>query len=127
MTGPERGTGKVEKTLSDITRVVAAARRLAAEGKVAYDRSEVSRLAAEALVTRLGEAVSSLPEAFRSDHPGIPWDEIRGMRNLIAHEYHRTDVEIVWVAVSERIPELARELGLDVPPDLPIHPPATEA
>lgn len=36
--------------------------------------------------------------------PGF--DKIIGMRNIIAHEYGDIDYEIVWGAVTNRVPEL---------------------
>jgi uncharacterized protein with HEPN domain len=35
----------------------------------------------------IGEAVKHLPPALRKDHPEIPWKEIAGSRDILAHEY----------------------------------------
>jgi len=43
---------------------------------------------------------------FRSAYPGIPWKDIIGMRNILAHQYDKVDSAVVWDAVSQDIPEL---------------------
>ena len=35
----------------------------------------------------IGEAVKNLPEEIIENHPGIPWRQIAGMRDIISHEY----------------------------------------
>jgi len=35
----------------------------------------------------IGEAVTRLPEAVQASHPEIPWAEMRGLRNIVVHEY----------------------------------------
>jgi uncharacterized protein with HEPN domain len=47
-----------------------------------------------------GEAVKGLPDDYRRTHPHIPWQAIGGMRDIIVHEYFRTDAEIIWASVS---------------------------
>jgi uncharacterized protein with HEPN domain len=43
----------------------------------------------------LGEAVKGLGEATKARRPEIPWRQIAGLRDLLAHEYYRIDaVEI---------------------------------
>jgi uncharacterized protein with HEPN domain len=83
------------------------AARLVARGRAAYDEDEALRLAAEAITHRIGEAVSRLSEEFITDQPQIEWRRIKGMRNIVTHEYARIDYEIVWNALALRIPEIA--------------------
>lgn len=54
----------------------------------------------------VGEAINRLSVDFKSAHSGIPFDEIRGMRNRLVHEYHDVDYGIVWNAIQQDIPEL---------------------
>jgi uncharacterized protein with HEPN domain len=46
-----------------------------------------------------------LPEA-RALAPDIPWQGIRGMRNIVAHNYGEIKPEVLWNTAVERIPEL---------------------
>ena len=38
-------------------------------------------------VMAIGEACSHLPETLKQEIPEIPWNAIRGLRNLLTHEY----------------------------------------
>ncbi len=44
----------------------------------------------------IGEAVSAIPDGVQERCPDIPWSKMRGMRNVIAHEYFDVDPAIVW-------------------------------
>jgi uncharacterized protein with HEPN domain len=63
----------------------------------------------------LGEATNNLlgaaPE-IHTAHPQIPWIDIYGMRNRIAHGYFFINFEIVWTAVEVRIPELRPQIAM---------------
>lgn len=43
----------------------------------------------------IGEAVRSLPKEFTDKHSDIPWNNIIGARNILAHEYSRVDARLV--------------------------------
>lgn len=55
-------------------------------------------------------------------HSEIPWRAIRGMRNVVAHEYGKIDVETVWETAESGTKELKefcqRELNNDVSYDI---------
>ncbi len=36
----------------------------------------------------------------------MPWDDVAGMRDIIAHQYDRVDLNIVWQVIQRNIPEL---------------------
>ena len=42
----------------------------------------------------IGEAVKDLDDDLKSRHPHIPWRQILGMRNILAHEYFTREIEI---------------------------------
>lgn len=39
----------------------------------------------------------------------VPWKQIRGMRNVVAHAYGTIDVEVLWEAIMEDIPSLKND------------------
>lgn len=54
----------------------------------------------------IGEAVSKLPESIKSQAPDTSWQDIKDFRNLLAHEYFGVDLQIVWTAIIEDLPNL---------------------
>jgi len=57
-------------------------------------------------ITQIGEAVKRLSPKITEDHPEIPWNKIAGMRDFIAHEYGNINLNVVWITIDEKIPEL---------------------
>lgn len=58
----------------------------------------------------MGEATKRLSRQFREHHPEVPWDDIAGMRDIVAHQYDRIDLDIVWQVIQRNIPELLNVL-----------------
>lgn len=51
----------------------------------------------------IGEAASRLLDQhaeFAQRHPELPWREMRGMRNRMAHGYFEIDLDVVWSTVQ---------------------------
>ena len=72
----------------------------------AFEASELAQVWCVHRLQIIGEAARGLSEAFRGRHPEVPWRAIVGMRNQLMHGYFDVDPDIVWVAVSERVPAL---------------------
>jgi uncharacterized protein with HEPN domain len=62
----------------------------------------------------IGEAATNImnrhPE-FIDTHQQIPWRNMRGMRNRIAHGYFQVDFDVVWDTVQTALPDLIDRLG----------------
>jgi uncharacterized protein with HEPN domain len=58
----------------------------------------------------IGEAVKHLAPETRESAPEIPWADIAGLRDLIAHEYFRIDIERVLEIVERDLPPLERAI-----------------
>jgi uncharacterized protein with HEPN domain len=67
-------------------------------------------LAVTHLLEWAGEAPRRLTEDIRSAHPEIPWQDISGMRNWLAHGYDAIDMDRVWDTMTHDLPELVRSL-----------------
>jgi uncharacterized protein with HEPN domain len=64
----------------------------------------------------LGKIYTQSPE-FVSAHPEIPWTEVRGFRNRLAHDYFNLDLDIVWAAATESVPAMMKALRPSIPPE----------
>lgn len=71
---------------------------------------------------QIGELTNKLSQEFKDNHSEIPWRAIRGMRNVVTHEYGKIDVETVWETAENGTKELMafcqRELDNDVSFDI---------
>lgn len=54
----------------------------------------------------IGEAVKAVAPALLADEPGIPWVDVAGMRNHLAHRYFDTAHSIVHATVTDDLPPL---------------------
>jgi uncharacterized protein with HEPN domain len=97
---------RTQAALLDLLEFSGMAGRLVARGRSAYDRDETLRLAAEAITHRIGEAVARLSDEFITDYPQVEWRKVKGMRNIVSHQYAHIDYEIVWTALADRIPDM---------------------
>ena len=58
----------------------------------------------------IGEAASRLSPKAQALFPGIPFRAMRGMRNIIAHDYGEVDLELVWQTAEADLPGLIETL-----------------
>ncbi len=58
----------------------------------------------------IGEAARHIPDFIIQAYPEIPWVEMRGLRNVLAHEYDRVDFDIIWRVIQEELPPLVPKL-----------------
>ncbi len=54
----------------------------------------------------IGEATKRLSTEFRNYHSHIPWKDIAGMRDILAHQYDRVNLNTLWDVIQSDIPEL---------------------
>jgi uncharacterized protein with HEPN domain len=62
----------------------------------------------------IGEAASRVLEHhadFARRHPELPWREMRGMRNRMAHGYFEINLDVVWNTVQTALPALLAQLS----------------
>ena len=64
----------------------------------------------------IGEAASHLPDEYLSLHPGVPWVEMRGLRNVVVHEYFGVSLAIVWETIQHDLPAAEASLRSLLPP-----------
>ena len=71
-----------------------------------WDSERPLRLAGEAVIGRVGDMATKLPDEVTEATPESPWRKVKGMRIIAAHAYHRIDYEEVWVTLRDDMPRL---------------------
>lgn len=79
-------------------------------GRADFSSSLLHVRAAERLLEIIGEASNSLSEDFKGVHSDVAWRDVAALRILLAHHYHRVDLDQVWEIATVSVPGLVRTL-----------------
>ncbi|GHU68062.1 antitoxin [Clostridia bacterium] len=66
----------------------------------------VSKNAISMCILQIGELVGHLSDEFKLENDAIPWQAIRGMRNIAAHNYGEFDIKTLWEMAASEVPAL---------------------
>ena len=69
-----------------------------------------TRLALERAIEILGEAAGKVPAEARDRYPDLPWAQMVGLRNRLAHGYFSVDPAVLHKVASEILPSLLTRL-----------------
>lgn len=58
----------------------------------------------------IGEAASRLPQEFTALHSELPWNEMRALRNVVAHAYFAVSLSVLWETMTSDLPPLVEPL-----------------
>ena len=58
----------------------------------------------------IGEAIRNVEDELIQLYPDVPWNEARGMRNILIHEYFRIEYDEVWRTLNEDLPKLKLQI-----------------
>ena len=58
----------------------------------------------------MGESIRWIPEPILEAYPAVPWRTLRGIRNVVVHEYFGMDPAILWETVRGDLPRLEADL-----------------
>lgn len=54
----------------------------------------------------IGEMAAKLSDEFRISNSEIEWWKIKGLRNIVAHDYFGVDAEEIWQIIKNWLPKL---------------------
>jgi len=81
--------------------------------KLTYEDFITNDLVKDAAVRNIeiiGEASNRIPYDFKAQHDSIPWNQLRGIRNRIVHDYFGVDHDIIWEIISKELKVLKENL-----------------
>jgi uncharacterized protein with HEPN domain len=76
---------------------------------VNYESFLLNSMMIDAVVRELeiiGESAKNLSDEFCERYHEVPWSRIRGMRNVLIHEYFDIDLKVVWDTCKMNLPPL---------------------
>ncbi len=82
----------------------------------AFLADRVMLRAIERTIEIIGESARRVSASYQEAHPEIPWREIIGQRNILAHEYGQIDHELLYKTATEDMPALIVQLNALLPP-----------
>jgi uncharacterized protein with HEPN domain len=97
--------------LADIDEAMTDAQRFA-EGHMLeeFRKDRQLRYSIERTLEIIGEATSNLSDEVKARDETLPWREMRGLRNIVAHAYHRVDAARIWRVVTEDMPRTHKKI-----------------
>ncbi|WP_320040589.1 DUF86 domain-containing protein [uncultured Desulfobacter sp.] len=54
----------------------------------------------------IGEAAANVPQEIQELYADIPWYQMKGMRNILIHEYFGVDNDVLWSTIKKDLPAL---------------------
>ncbi len=61
-------------------------------------------------ITQIGEYSGKLSEDFTKEFCNVEWKKIKGLRNIIVHDYLGVDIEKIELILTNNIPELIKNI-----------------
>ncbi len=58
----------------------------------------------------MSEASKHISDGFKQQHAKLPWQQIKGMRNALVHDYLGINPKSLWDTVNDDIPPLQKQL-----------------
>lgn len=60
----------------------------------------------------IGEASIHISEEIKNKYNDIEWHQLRGLRNILIHEYFGVDTSIVWEIIKMDLPLLKHKIKI---------------
>lgn len=106
-----------ERLLRYLARLSVAAERAVEFTKpVSYFEFQLDvekQMAVTMALVLMGDAVNKIAKKFphfMEEHPEVAWDQMRGLRNAIVHQYYDLALDVLWDTVHNDLPILIAQL-----------------
>jgi len=96
--------------LVDILERARRVRRYTAEGRDAFEASDMRQDAVLRNLEVIGEAAKGIDEEHRQRWEHVPWRRMAGLRDVLIHAYRDVELDAVWTVCQEDIPALIRDV-----------------
>ncbi len=73
---------------------------------VEFQQSWQLRWIVQRAIEIISEASRAIPDELKRTQPEIPWPQVRGIGNILRHEYQGLSDPIIWRVVTDELPQL---------------------
>jgi uncharacterized protein with HEPN domain len=87
--------------------------------EVEFFASDIIYSACAHKLTIVGEAAARMSTETRERNPGIAWQKVAGLRNVLVHEYFGVDRPMVWEVAVADAPLLRDQIAAILQADFP--------
>jgi len=77
------------------------------------DNFEAKWIEQDAIIRNLeiiGEATTNISDNLKRNYPDVSWKEMKGMRNIVTHQYFGIELSEIWSTVINDIPLLKNQI-----------------
>ena len=85
-----------EVTLAELMLFLSRLTDIGAQGEDWFAADWTLQEAATSLTTKAAEVASRLPDEVKGQYGGVPWEQLKGIRNRLLRGYQATDLSVVW-------------------------------
>ena len=98
---------KVSPILAEILEAIGGIEiHTAGKSLAEFEKDWLLRLAVQRALEIISEACRHIPDELLTQAPDVPWKQIRGIGNILRHEYHKIADDVIWLVVTENIAPL---------------------
>jgi Protein of unknown function DUF86 len=104
---------RVLQLIGDMEERLGWAQQIVDEGEPAFGMPDNwrSREAMKSIFVDLNTAADRIPESVREQFAAIPWRQMRGLRNVLSHDYSAIRYDTVWQTAAHSLPKLREQIA----------------
>jgi uncharacterized protein with HEPN domain len=95
--------------LESIAEIEAAIKGFDLDG---FIENHVVRIAVVKWIEIIGEASVYVSDEVKLEYSTVDWQAIKGMRNIVVHEYFGVKYDLIWEVATEHLPELNKQISI---------------
>jgi uncharacterized protein with HEPN domain len=96
---------RVDHALHDILEAIERVQQITRGQTLAdFERSWELRWLVQRAIEIISEASRAIPDELKQTRPEIPWPQVRGIGNVMRHEYQGLSDPIIWRVAIDELP-----------------------
>ena len=98
---------RVDHALHDILQAIDRVEEISRGKTLAeFEASWQLRWLVQRAIEVISEASRAIPDELANERPEIPWARVRGIGNILRHDYDSVSDPIIWRVITDELPKL---------------------